>query len=426
MCYERRRPAKPAGLMKLTRLALTQPARRGACPGLLEPMLTGDGWLVRLPAGAALTPASFAALSRAAARHGNGLIEVTARGSLQVRGLTSASAQPFAEACRKAGMVEPGGPPVIASPLGRLEPGALADPRALAADLRAVAADFAGRVAAKVAIAVDDGGALHLDGLAADIRLRALGAGRWLLAIGGDGSRARRLGAVEGADAVTVVRALLDALAARGREARARDLADPAAVVARWLRPAAPVPVRPPAEFIGTHRLAGGRVAVGVGLAFGQAEAGALEALAQAAAEMGATGIAPAPERALLAIGLPDAALVDRAARLGFVTRADDPRRRVIACAGAPACGAGLMPARGIAAEIAAAAAPLIAAGGHVHLSGCGKGCASRAAASLTIVGTEAGVAIIRDGGIGDKPVAMVPVAGIAERIGRLAALEPA
>ncbi|TIQ72816.1 MAG: precorrin-3B synthase, partial [Mesorhizobium sp.] len=69
-------------------------SRRGACPALSAPMQTGDGLLVRLnPVAGGLLPKSLIALGESALRHGNGIIEVTARGSLQIRGLTPASAR---------------------------------------------------------------------------------------------------------------------------------------------------------------------------------------------------------------------------------------------------------------------------------------------------------------------------------------------
>ena len=78
---------------------MTIPVRpRGACPSLAAPMPTGDGLLVRLGAGAHWTPDTVIRLADAAARWGNGAIEVTARGSWQVRGLRPDTAASFAEA----------------------------------------------------------------------------------------------------------------------------------------------------------------------------------------------------------------------------------------------------------------------------------------------------------------------------------------
>ncbi|MBV8321379.1 MAG: precorrin-3B synthase, partial [Hyphomicrobiales bacterium] len=61
--------------------------RRGICPGLSQPMATGDGLLVRLtPTGTTMSCEAFAALCTAARNCGNGVIEITSRGSIQIRG----------------------------------------------------------------------------------------------------------------------------------------------------------------------------------------------------------------------------------------------------------------------------------------------------------------------------------------------------
>ena len=66
--------------------------RRGWCPSTLRPMETGDGWLVRLhPPGAAFTPAQLVRIAALARQHGNGLIEISARGNMQLRGVTAES-----------------------------------------------------------------------------------------------------------------------------------------------------------------------------------------------------------------------------------------------------------------------------------------------------------------------------------------------
>ena len=78
--------------------------RRGACPGLSAPMPTGDGLLVRLMPTGTIPLSAFKHLCAAARRHGNGIVEVTGRGSIQVRGLNAASAWRFAEAITALGI----------------------------------------------------------------------------------------------------------------------------------------------------------------------------------------------------------------------------------------------------------------------------------------------------------------------------------
>jgi precorrin-3B synthase len=85
------------------------------------------------------------------------------------------------------------------------------------------------------------------------------------------------------------------------------------------------------------------------------------------------------------------------AERLGFITEASDPRRRIAACPGAPSCAHGLIAARALAAEVARHVS-LPGDGIAVHVSGCAKGCAHPKPALFTIVGAEQGCGIVRDG----------------------------
>ena len=73
---------------------------RGACPRLAAPMATGDGLLARMVPAGPIGIDAFAALCAAAQTYGNGLMEISARGSLQVRGLNPDSAPLFACANR--------------------------------------------------------------------------------------------------------------------------------------------------------------------------------------------------------------------------------------------------------------------------------------------------------------------------------------
>jgi precorrin-3B synthase len=94
---------------------------------------------------------------------------------------------------------------------------------------------------------------------------------------------------------------------------------------------------------------------------------------------------------------------------LGFVVRTDDPRRHVVACAGAPICMSAHIASRTIGPLVAATAAPLIDGSFKIHVSGCAKGCAHAAPAALTIVGTPDGCALIANGSARDTPFAVVP-----------------
>ena len=112
-------------------------SRRGACPALSAPMQTGDGLLVRLnPVAGGLSPKALIGLCESALRHGNGIVEVTARGSLQIRGLTAESAALLAAEVDALGIAVRTGVPVDTGPLAGIDPAEIADPRPLAEAIR--------------------------------------------------------------------------------------------------------------------------------------------------------------------------------------------------------------------------------------------------------------------------------------------------
>ncbi len=101
--------------------ALAVPARRGACPGLSAPMPTGDGLLVRLHPIGSIPLVAFAELCRASRRHGNGVIEITARGSIQVRGLSNETTPQFAADVAALDIVAADGVPILCDPLAGID-----------------------------------------------------------------------------------------------------------------------------------------------------------------------------------------------------------------------------------------------------------------------------------------------------------------
>ncbi len=393
-------------------LRAARPGRRGACPGLSAPMATGDGLLARLAPVGTMSLDAFAGLCAAARMHGNGIIEITARGSIQARGLDASSAAEFAAAIGALGIAASDGVPVIADPLAGLDPSEVIDAGALAGELRAriATAPFGAKLAPKLSIAVDGGGALHLDALYADVRLRARAqpqGARLFVAVAGTAATATPIGAIAPGCAGEAVLHLLALIASEGVAARAEDVVRRTgenafrSAIADLLIDTASSPMRSPAEPIGRHRLRDETAAIGIGLPFGHAQADLLERVAETAQAVEADGVRTAPGRALLLVGIePDreAALAAACERLGCITRANDRRRYVAACAGAPTCAAAEMSARAIAHEIAAAAAPLLDGSLMLHLSGCPKGCAHRGAAALTLVGSPDGYGVVLDG----------------------------
>ncbi len=420
----------------MTAAALTLPHRRGACPGLSAPMATGDGLLVRLLPTGTIALDTFAALGAAARQHGNGIIEVTSRGSIQIRGLSAVSAPRFAAAGAALGIAAEDGIPVLINPLAGLDAQDIIDAGALATDLRLALAQnsLTQRLSAKVSVAINGGGQLSLDGITADVRLRAEVAKDGVvirIGIGGNADSACPLGTVSPGDGIATVVRLLEVLAQRGRVARMRDVVA-AEGIATFRSAVADLiihdgPARSQRRFsdaVGIYPLRDGTFAHGVGLAFGHADATSLQRLTEAARAAGAHGMRAAPGRVLMIVGLTQqtaSSFAAAAEALGFIVRANDPRRHVIACAGAPICASADIAARALAPHIAAAAAPHLDGSFKIYISGCAKGCAHPAPAALTIVGTSAGCALIANGSTRDAPFATVATNELPAAIAEIA-----
>lgn len=402
---------------------MNAPLRRDACPTLATPMQTGDGLLARLnPVASGFSPKALIGLCKAAAMHGNGVIEVTGRGSLQIRGVTAASTAPLAAEVDALGIAVRGGVPVETGPLAGLDPAELRDPRPLAARIRdgIAQAGLDGRLGPKVSVVVDGGGGSWMDDVQADVRLTAErdgGGVSWRLALAGNATTARpvgRLGEIAACDAALTV---LADIAALGRKGRARDLAPavPAASGARSLGRADPSGVSIP--------LTDGRHALPVALPFGHAQAAALIDFVGQVEAIGIGEVRLSPGHSLILLG-PSADAAGRAGaaarQAGLIVDADDARARVFACAGAPACASGHLAARTLAAEIAGRLPP--GAAFDLHVSGCEKRCARPAHEGLTLLGLAESAALVLESR-SREPVAVVAKSDAADAIGRVAAL---
>ncbi|MFZ5836521.1 MAG: hypothetical protein ACOY2B_14230, partial [Pseudomonadota bacterium] len=81
--------------------------RRGWCPSVLRPMESGDGLIVRIhPRGQSITTPQLRALAHAAAQYGNGIIDLTRRANLQIRGVTADSLAHLQAALRETGLFD--------------------------------------------------------------------------------------------------------------------------------------------------------------------------------------------------------------------------------------------------------------------------------------------------------------------------------
>lgn len=396
------------------------PRRKGWCPGALRPMETGDGLIarVRAPRGR-LSLGQAAALAESAIGCGNGAIGLSARGNLHLRGLREQTLSKLHSRLGDVGLLD-ADPEIerlrniVSSPLDGIDPDALLDlgPSVAALETRLGWDEDLRRLPAKFSFVFDALGRLPLADVEADIRFEAAGkslavflAGDDALAVecapGDTGEIAARLGrafvhlASAGGGSLRRMRALVERRGAKAVFAEAALEARPRARSVRRIS------LR---DLLGVQEF-GAEVVVGAAAPFGEIEASRFLVLIERARMLGASGLRLTPWRAFVIVGLEAEeakAILGLIAELGFVDCADEPRLRIAACPGAPACMHGHRAVR----EDAARWAALIPKGEGValHVSGCAKGCARAAATAATLTATESGYDLILAGKAGDPP----------------------
>jgi precorrin-3B synthase len=379
--------------------------QRGWCPSLFAPMPTGDGLLLRLkPRAGVLTAAAAQRLADLAERHGNGLIEITGRANLQLRGCTEEGAAAIAAAAVADGLGH-ADPQVerrrsiVASPLIGDDPAIAPGTGGVVSKLEALlAADTAlAELPEKFGFAVDGGGGVDLRGLRADITIR-VEAEQSVLALDGGEDAVTCRTPQAAALAIRLAKAFLR-LAAPGQ--RMRDAAGvfAAARLAPDARLERAAEVAVVAGFLPYAGLPRGALAAVP--PFGRTTARQLRKLADLAATCGDATLRLAPSRALLLPRIQAAQAPALAALLredGWITDPADPRLSVVTCPGSPGCAQGSSDTHADAARLAAARP----AGALWHLSGCAKGCAHPAAAAVTLVADAGGYRLVRHGRAGD------------------------
>jgi precorrin-3B synthase len=361
---------------------------KGWCPGALRPMQSGDGLVVRVrPFGGRLDAAQIAGLAHLAERHGNGLIDVTSRANLQIRGVNETSHRLLLDGLSQLALLDPDADTesrrnILVTPFWRAGDAT----QSLAAELEEALADSELELPTKFGFAIDDGTSRVLAGDSADVRIERDRSGGLLVRADGD-----KLGCtVARGEAVATVLAfanwfVISGGARGGRGRMAAHLTAGAILPAPLRGEAEPAPIMAAAR--------PGLYSQGamVGVAFGQMAHATLNQFAGCGHALRMT-----PWRMVLSEGkraMPNAT--------GLITEAYDPALRVIACSGAPRCREAHADTRGL----AAALAPNIGAASRLHISGCAKGCAHSGAAAITLVATGAGFDLVRGGSTRDEPI---------------------
>ena len=299
-------------------------------------MASGDGLLLRphIRHGD-LSAAMARALAQLAQRHGNGQLDLTQRGNLQIRGVTPESYETLLYELDQLGIADAPPAAIIASPLAGLDPDCAPGLWAVADAVQAQLADLV--LPAKFLCLLDGGGAWPLH-LPADLHCRPPFAA--------------------------------DAIAAAIRQAVQQPKRDKSQAAPSLARPGY------------LDRLG----VLAVAPAFGRLDAETLALLADLSQAYGNGRLRLAPWRLILLPGLNAAGAEIAAAtalQAGFIVAANDPRRSIQACPGAPACAS----AQGETRSLALRLAPLLPDdGGLTHIAGCAKGCAHPGPARRVIV----------------------------------------
>lgn len=386
--------------------------RRGWCPGVRRPMKTGDGLLVRLhPFGGMLSADQARLVAQAAREYGNGHIDITARGNLQIRGVRDETYLDLLARLEREGLVEPEGDGpnrlTVLSPLAGLDSLDYCDTLSLAQHIETAAGAIQG-LPAKFFVAIDGGGAMSLDALGADLHLVAVDDD--VIAFAAPSSHELHwIGASPLSDTPGAVCTILSDFADWRRTGmtearRLRDLESHLVqgLAARaTLSPIAQPPTRPATPRAGVMSLDIGH-AVLLALPFGRCNAGHLAQAADWSEHFGSGEIRLSFTRGLLLPKIATehvSALLDAADQGGFITDASDPLLSLVACPGRPDCGSGLTAAPNDALRIAQSCGNLLRQGATLHVSGCPKGCAHPGKADLTLVGRhDGGYDVVTDG----------------------------
>lgn len=329
-------------------------AIKGWCPDAWRPMATGDGLLVRIkPRLGRLSRDQALALCALAQTYGNGMIDITRRANLQIRGVSEADwpaliAELVAHELADADAEQETGRNILIAP----DWAEGDDSHRIICDLMARIGELPA-LPGKVGFVIDAGPAPILSREPGDFRIERGETGGLILRADG-----RSFGAPVpfGQEAETLI-----ALAHWFAQSGARRMARHNAPLPDWAKGSQlPAPMRP--------TITPGGAAFGV--PFGQIEASLLTRAI-------GSGLRITPWRVLILEGIPPANIPD------LIADPASPLLRVDACPGAPACPQASVETRNLARRLA----PVVE--GRLHVSGCAKSCARSGPADITLTGRD-------------------------------------
>lgn len=354
-----------------------------ACPGALQVHQAADGALVRvrLPGGM-ITADQLTTLAALSSAHGSGMLELTARGNVQLRAIADVDA--VARAVADVGLLPSESHErvrnIVASPLsGRL--GGAADVRPWVAELDAAicAEPRLSGLGGRFLFSLDDGRG-DVSGLRADVGVHVTQDGPVLLVAGRD------TGMYVDDVTAALIEVALRFVQIRQKAWRVTELDDLTDLVPGVVLGAGHAPVtRPPVGWLPQDD---GRVALGAGVPLGTLPARVAEFLGAIEAPLVIT-----PWRSVLVCDLSEdmaEVAVRVLAPLGLVFDEHSPWLNVSACTGSPGCAHSSVDVRADAAGSLNEACTV-----HRHFVGCERACGSPPAGEV-LVATGTGYRVLR------------------------------
>jgi len=377
-----------------------------------------DGGICRVKlAGGVLSSNQARAIAEAAEHCASGVLELTNRSNLQIRGVLAGQQAELIERLLAANL-GPSNPTaddvrnLLLSPAAGLDPQALLDTRPLAAALLELLQSTPALhgLSAKFAIQLDGGEALAMLEHPHDIWLSALPGMPARLAFGLAGCPGDQpLGVVDAEQTVSLVEQLLRLFIelAGNAHSRMRQLLSviPASQLLQQLQTRLPFAVQaPPADWQRTP--VSPRAPIGIypqqqadlrmvaaGARLGRIDAAQLQALADLAEQHGDASLRLTPWQGVLLPNIPEHStdtLLHKLNDLGLLTDAQEPLSQLIACTGSAACAKGLSDSKADALRLSARLRAS-SVRPQVHLSACPRSCAAAHTAPLTLLASSAG-----------------------------------
>ena len=352
---------------------------KGWCPSAYRPMMSGDGLLVRVrPRLGRLTADEAHMLADLSKQFGNGMIDMTSRGNLQIRGVKEAGHLALVDALKSKGLVHPDPEiearrAIVAAP--DWQPGDATE--RLGTALEAALPEMPA-TPDKVGFVIDIGPKPRLRNVSGDFRFETDASGELLLSA--DGAQGGRI--ITEDTAIPALLKLVAWFAATGggeskrmhRHIRTHPLPE------AWQ--ATPRQSDDTAEPLGYPDTT-------YGVPFGALKADDLQTLLS---DAGPSHIRVTPWKTLI---LENARPVHLP---GFLAKPDTVVMTAHACPGAPHCNSASVATRALALKLADQVP------GRLHVSGCEKGCAHPKPAEVVLVGRNGRFDLVRQGRAGDTP----------------------